>query len=107
MRREVQNFRIVLFNSILTVVSVCLPLEVSAQIPPSISSPSIENPDALVREVIHNEVEAQSRDQSLWCYREQQQEDPNPPKTFQVSQPKDGDLDRLAPPNGTQLPSLQ
>jgi hypothetical protein len=107
MRCEVQNFRFVLFNTILTIVSVCLPLEVSAQILPSISSPSIENPDALVREVIHNEVEAQSRDQSLWCYREQQQEDAKPAKTLQVCQTKDGELERLVALDGRELTSLQ
>jgi hypothetical protein len=88
-------------------VSVCLPLEVSAQVPLSISSPSIENPDALVREVIHNEVEAQSRDQSLWCYREQQQEDAKPAKTLQVCQTKDGELERLVALDGRELTSLQ
>ena len=107
MRCEVQNFRFVLFNTILTIVSVCLPLEVSAQVPISISSPSIENPDALVRQVIHNEVEAQSRDQSLWCYREQQQEDAKPAKTLQVCQTKDGELERLVALDGRELTSLQ
>ena len=107
MRREVQNFRFVLFNTILTIVSVCLPLEVSAQVPLSISSPRIEIPDALVREVIHNEVEAQSRDQSLWCYREQQQEDAKPAKTLQVCQTKDGELERLVALDGRELTSLQ
>jgi hypothetical protein len=107
MRCEVQNFRFVLFNTILTIVSVCLPLEVSAQVPRSISSPSIENPDALVREVIYNEVQAQSRDQSLWCYREQQQEDAKPAKTLQVCQTKDGELERLVALGGRELTSLQ
>jgi len=107
MRCEVQNFRFVLFNTILTIVSVCLPLEVSAQVPPSISSPSIESPDALVREVIHNEVQAQSRDQSLWCYREQQQEDAKPARTLQVCQTKDGELERLVALDGRELTSLQ
>ena len=107
MRCEIQNFRFVLFTTILTIVSVCLPLGVSAQVPPSISSLSIENPDALVREVIHNEVEAQSRDQSLWCYREQQQEDAKPAKTLQVCQTKDGELERLVALDGRELTSLQ
>ena len=107
MRCEIQNFRFVFFTTILTIVSVCLPLGVSAQVPPSISSLSIENPDALVREVIHNEVEAQSRDQSLWCYREQQQEDAKPAKTLQVCQTKDGELERLVALDGRELSALQ
>lgn len=107
MRCEIQNFRFVLFTTILTIVSVCLPLGVSAQVPPSISSLSIENPDALVREVIHNEMEAHLSDQSLWCYREQRQEESKPAKTLQVCQTKDGELERLVALDGRELSALQ
>jgi hypothetical protein len=56
-----------------------------------------------VREVIHNEIESQLRDNSLWCYREQRQEDGKADKTLQVCQTKDGDLDRLVAVNGREL----
>jgi len=82
---------------------VCLPPNVSAQLPASI----VQNPDALVREVIHNEVETQLHDQSLWCYREQQQEDGKPAKALQVCQTKDGELERLVALDGRELTSLQ
>ncbi len=89
MRREVQNFRALLCTTILTLMVVCLPPDVLAQVRASSSAPNIQNPDALVREVIHNEMEAQLSDQSLWCYREQRQEDGKPAKTLQVCQTKD------------------
>jgi len=86
---------------------VCLPLDFSAQVRASGFSPDIQNPDALVREVIHNEMEAQLSDQSLWCYREQRQEDGKPAKTLQVCQTKDGELERLVALDGRELTSLQ
>jgi len=86
---------------------VCLPLDFSAQVRASSFSPDIQNPDALVREVIHNEMEAQLSDQSLWCYREQRQEDGKPAKTLQVCQTKDGELERLVALDGKELTSLQ
>jgi len=86
---------------------VCLPLDFSAQVRASSFSPDIQNPDALVREVIHNEMEAQLSDQSLWCYREQRQEDGKPAKTLQVCQTKDGELERLVALDGRELTSLQ
>ena len=92
-RSEFQNFRALL--SITVLALVCLPFDVSAQVRTSSSPPNIQDPDALVRDVIHNEMEAQSRDQSLWCYREQRQEDGKPAKTLQVCQTKDGELERL------------
>ncbi len=107
MRREVQNFRALLCTTILTLMVVCLPLDFSAQVRASSFSPDIQNPDALVREVIHNEMEAQLSDQSLWCYREQRQEDGKPAKTLQVCQTKDGELERLVALDGRELTSLQ
>ncbi len=107
MRCEVQNFRALLCTTILTLMVVCLPLDFSAQVRASSFSPDIQNPDALVREVIHNEMEAQLSDQSLWCYREQRQEDGKPAKTLQVCQTKDGELERLVALDGRELTSLQ
>jgi len=107
MRREVQNFRALLCTTILTLMVVCLPPDVLAQVRASSSAPNIQNPDALVREVIHNEMEAQLSDQSLWCYREQRQEDGKPAKTLQVCQTKDGELERLVALDGRELTSLQ
>ena len=63
--------------------------------------------DSLVRDIIHHEIEAQLHDNSLWCYREQQQEDSKPSKTVEVCQSKDGDLERLLAVNGRELNAEQ
>ena len=106
-RCPVQDFKFLLCTAMLTATAVCLSPSVSAQAGASSSSPNIQNPDALVREVIRNEVEAQLHDQSLWCYREQRQEDGKPAKTLQVCQTKDGELERLVALDGRELTSLQ
>ena len=67
------------------------------------SSITDQSAGALVREVVHNEIEAQLHDNSLWCYREQRQEDDKPGKTLEVCQTKDGDMERLMAVNGREL----
>jgi len=61
----------------------------------------------LVREVMRNEIDAQLRDASLWCYREQRQDDGKANKTLEVCQTKDGDLERLIAVDGKQLNAAQ
>jgi hypothetical protein len=111
MRRQVQNFRFLLCSTILTVIVVCTTLRLApavlAQARDSNAVPILQSPDELVREVIRNEIKAQLQDQSLWCYREQQQEDGKPAKTLQVCQTQEGDLERLVALSGTELTSLQ
>jgi hypothetical protein len=107
MRCPVQNFRFLFFTPILIGMIVCLPPEVSPQVPASNPVPNVQNPDTLVRKVIHNEIEAQLHDNSLWCYRENQQEDGKPEQTLEVCQTKDGDLERLVAVNGRELNSAQ
>ena len=104
---EIQNFRLLVCTTVLTLMVVCLPPHVSAQLHASASTPNIQDPNALVREIIHNEMGAQLSDQSLWCYREQQHEDGKPAKTLQVCQTKDGELERLVALDGRELTSLQ
>jgi hypothetical protein len=110
-RRQVQNFRFLLCSTILTVIVVCTTLRVApavlAQARDSNAVPILQSPDALVREVIRNEIKAQLHDQSLWCHSEQQQEDGKPAKTLQVCQTQEGDLERLVALSGTELTSLQ
>ena len=107
MRCEVRSFGFLLCTSIFLVAVLCLPANLRAQARVLNAAHNPQNPDALVREVIRNELEAQTRDQSLWCYREQHQEDGKPDKTLQVCQTKDGDLERLVALNGRELNSLQ
>src|SRR5882762_4865583 len=93
MLRVVQNSR---FLSCLGVAAlfVCLSSSLSAQSDRSDSKSDTQNPDALVREVIRNEIQAQLNDKSLWCYHEEEQEDGKPSKALDVCETKDGDLER-------------
>jgi hypothetical protein len=75
MRCQIQSFRSSLCVGIITATAVCLLPSVFAQGPVSDSKGNSQNAAAFVREVILNEIESQLRDNSLWCYREQRQED--------------------------------
>lgn len=99
----VQVFRSLLCFGIAT-LAVFVPPNSSAQTSKSVKS---DNVDALVRDVIHNEVESQLHDNSLWCYREQKQEDGKPSKTLEVCQTKDGELERVVAVNGRELDAAQ
>jgi hypothetical protein len=103
MRCQIPSFGSSLCVGIITTTAVCLLPSVFAQGPVSDSKANNQNANALVREVIHNEIESQLRDNSLWCYREQRQEDGKADKIFQVCQTKDGDLERLLAVNGREL----
>src|SRR5712664_1781160 len=103
MRREVQSFRSFCYLAIASVMVVWLLPAALAQTRTSDSKTETQYEDALVRDVIHNEIESQLRDNSLWCYRELQQEDSKLNKTLEVCQTKDGDLERLVAVNGREL----
>lgn len=92
---------------IATALTVSPPPNISPQVHNSDSQANNQTVDALVRGVVYNEIEAQLRDDSLWCYREQQQEDDKPYKTLEACQTKDGDLERLLAVNGRELDSAQ
>jgi hypothetical protein len=57
----------------------------------------------LVREVMHNEIEAQLQDTSLWCFREEHKDDGKPEKSLQVCQTEEGDVERTMAVNGREL----
>jgi hypothetical protein len=61
----------------------------------------------LVREVVRNEIENQLNDNSLWCFREQKEEDSKAERTLQVCQTKQGDVERLIAVNGREISSEQ
>ena len=107
MRCEAQTFRFSFYVAFFFVVVVWLLPAASAQTRASDSKTETQNEDALVRDVIHNEIESQLRDNSLWCYREQQQEESKLNKTVEVCQTKDGDLERLVAVNGRELDSAE
>lgn len=62
-----------------------------------------QDPTPLVREVVQNEIESQLNDNSLWCFREQKQEDGKPQKTLEVCATKDGNLERVIAEDGREL----
>ena len=64
---------------------------------------SQENPTELVREVMHNEIEAQLQDTSLWCFREEHKDDGKPEKSLEVCQTESGDIERVTAVNGREL----
>jgi hypothetical protein len=67
------------------------------------SSPS-HQPDAqqLARDLFQNEIQAENQDQSLWCYRERDQEH-GEKKLSAVCQTSEGEIDRLLEVNGQEL----
>jgi len=106
MRCEFQNFRSCVYAGMIA-VAVCQLPNVSALVRDSDSQRNIQDADALVREVMHNEIESQLRDDSPWCYREQLQEDGKPSKMLEVCQTKYGDLERLLAVDGRELNPAQ
>jgi hypothetical protein len=62
-----------------------------------------EDPVVLVREVVQNEIDSQLNDSSLWCFREQREEDGKPRKTLEVCGTKEGNLERVVAVEGREL----
>src|ERR1700719_1483255 len=107
MGSAVQLLRSCVSLGILAALTVYLPPNTAAPGRPSASQATTQNVDALVRDVVHNEIAAQLGDTSLWCYREERQEDGKPNKTLEVCQTKDGELDRLVAVSGRELDTAQ
>src|SRR5258708_39740285 len=102
----VQNFRS-LFCVGVAALAVCLFPNLAVPALGSDSKADTQNPDALVREVLRNEIQAQLNDKSLWCYRQEEQEDGRPSKAVEVCQTTDGDLERVVAVNGRELDAPQ
>lgn len=66
-----------------------------------------DNLTQLVRQVIQHEIHMQLTDNSLWCFREQKQDDGKAVKDMEVCQSPDGDIERLLALNGHQLSASQ
>jgi hypothetical protein len=106
MQFVVQNPRF-LFYIASAVLAVSLCPNLSAQSDASRSEANKQNADALVREVIQHELAAQLNDKSLWCYRQEDQEDGKPSRALEVCQTKDGDLERVVAVDGRELDAAQ
>jgi hypothetical protein len=103
MRCLIANLRFLARLLNISFVAAGLPASLLSQA----SSNASLNADSLVREVIHNEIQAQLHDPSLWCFREEQQEDGKPSKTLDVCESSDGDVERLLAINGKPLDLAQ
>lgn len=107
MLRKVQTFTLLISLGVIAGTGLGALPNVTAQTLDPNSATHNQDPGALVREIIHNEIEAQLHDNSLWCYRQHEQEDGKPSKTSEVCETKDGDLERLIAVNGRELNSEQ
>jgi len=88
-----------------TDLSLCCALILLQLATPSTQDRSIEShPSAgdLARQVVHNEVDAQDQDKSLWKYRQVREEDGNI-KVLEIAETKDGEMYRLLAVNGQSL----
>src|SRR5437660_8631516 len=61
----------------------------------------------LVHDVIGHELDAQAKDQSLWCFRKTEEKDGKPQQTMVACQSKAGEIDRLVAINGHMLDAKQ
>jgi hypothetical protein len=100
---QIQALRFLTLIGIATGMTLGLLAHAAAQTLDKNSATHGQDPDTLVREVIRNEIEAQLGDNSLWCYREHEQEDGKPSRTLEVCETKEGDLERLLAVNGREL----
>lgn len=60
------------------------------------------DPNRVARDLFHNEIQAQNRDQSLWCFHELDAKQ-GQKKLSAVCQSKDGQIERLLEVNGEEL----
>lgn len=90
---------------ILLLLSQCTGVSVFAKA--SSPPPSLRlDPNRVARDLFHKEIQAQNRDQSLWCFRELDEEQ-GQKKLSAVCQSKDGQIDRLLKVNGEELSPSQ
>jgi hypothetical protein len=82
---------------------LCLGLPALGNLQAADNPPEKQDPSAFVREVLQNDIDAQLHDDSLWCFREQKQEDGKPQKTMEVCGTKQGNLERVISVDGREL----
>jgi hypothetical protein len=66
-----------------------------------------KNVSYLVRDIIEHEIDAQAKDESLWCYRKLEEKDGGPRRLFMVCQAKGAQIERLLAVNGKPLDEIQ
>lgn len=87
----------------IALLSLALYPFVSAQAQNSAKRLDDDRANSLMRDVVLHEIDAQLNDTTLWCYREERQEDGKPARTLEVCQSKDGDLEHLIAIDGRGL----
>lgn len=96
---------LVLILIVMLLLSQCTGASVFAKASNSPSNVQLD-PNRVARELFHNEVQAQIRDHSLWCFHELDAEQ-GQKKLSAVCQSKDGQIDRLLEVNGQELSPSQ
>jgi Tfp pilus assembly protein PilN len=91
---------------LITTISSPIVAQESNHIAPQASSPE-KNASYLVREIIEHEIDAQAKDESLWCYRKLEEKDGGPRRLLMVCQAKGAQIERLLAENGKQLDEIQ
>lgn len=89
----------------IAVLNQCAGVPVFSKTSNSSSNPPLD-PNRLARDLFHNEIQAEIRDQSLWCFHELDEER-GQKKLSAVCQSKDGQIDRLLEVNGEKLTPSQ
>lgn len=92
---------VVLILIVILLLSQCTGASVFAKASSSPSNLQLD-PNRVARGLFHNEIQAQIRDQSLWCFHELDEEQ-GQKKLSAVCQSKDGQIDRLLEVNGQEL----
>jgi hypothetical protein len=69
-------------------------------------APDTENWGGLVRETMNHEIDAETKDQSLWCYRKLQDKG-GKQERYAVCQAKGAEIDRLVAVDGKELDDKQ
>lgn len=90
---------------VMLVLSQCVGGPIFAEASNLASTPPLD-PSRLARDLFHNEIEAEIRDQSLWCFHELDVEH-GQKKLSAVCQSKDGQIERLLEVNGEELSPSQ
>jgi hypothetical protein len=91
---------------IITTISSPIVAQESNHIAPQASNPE-KNVSYLVRDIIEHEIDAQAKDESLWCYRKLEEKDGGPRRLFMVCQAKGAQIERLLAVNGKPLDEIQ
>jgi len=105
--RKIAWTSLLLFPWMLLITPICFPIvaQENNHIAPQASN-SDKNVSYLVRDIIEHEIDAQAKDDSLWCYRKLEEKD-GPRRLLMVCQAKGAQIERLLAVNGRPLDEIQ